>query len=441
MSDQHATTPAADATALRATDEPSRSDVRRATFSGAAGFFMETYDFTIYGLVAAYLTVEFFSTADSATSLLVTWAVFAIPFLVRPVGGIVLGSFADRIGRKAVMLLSVVAIAVATALIGLVPSYQTIGIIAPLAVLLCRLAQGFVYGGETAAAITFVGEWTPLRRRASRLALVQTGASVGNLFGSACAFTLSFVLGPVLMQAWGWRVLFLLAIPLAAVAVYIRFKIGETPVFRRMQSAGDISPTPLRDAVADPATRSRMYRSALLGALMCAGFYIIYIQQPAHLVAEYGFSAQEGLLVTLVGLGLLVVLTPLFGLAADRFGRRTICLVTAGVLAVTAVPLFVLIGSGTLGAAVVGVLLLTAPFAAHNALTLGAIFETLAARTRGTAFAISWGLTVAVFGGAAPFLSTGLVALTGFVHSPALLISFAAVLSAIGYVRYAEPVE
>ncbi|MEQ3553437.1 MFS transporter [Pseudonocardia nematodicida] len=421
--------------------EPSPHDVRKATFSGAAGFFMETYDFTIYGLVAAYLTVEFFSTADSATSLLVTWAVFAIPFLVRPVGGVVLGSFADRIGRKTVMLLSVVAIAVATALIGLIPSYQTIGIIAPLAVLLCRLAQGFVYGGETAAAITFVGEWTPVRQRASRLALVQTGASVGNLFGSVCAFSLSFLLGPVLMQAWGWRVLFLLAIPLAGVAVYIRFKIGETPVFRRMQSTGDISSTPLRDAVADPATRGRMYQGALLGALMCAGFYVIYIQQPAYLVAEFGFSAQEGLLVTLVGLSLLVVLTPLFGLAADRYGRRAICVGTAGILALASVPLFVLIGSGTLGAAVAGVLLLTAPFAAHNALTLGAIFETLAARTRGTAFAISWGLTVAVFGGAAPFISTGLIALTGFAQSPALLISFAAVLSAVGYLRYSEPVE
>lgn len=422
-------------------EQPSPDQVRKATFSGAAGFFMETYDFTIYGLVASFLTVEFFAASDAASSLLLTWAVFAVPFLVRPLGGIVLGSLGDRIGRKTVMLVSIVAIAVATAAVGLIPSYAAIGVVAPLAVLLCRFAQGFVYGGETSAAITFVGEWSPVGKRASRLALVQTGASTGNLFGSALAFGLSSLLGPVLMQAWGWRTLFLVAIPLAGIALYVRFKVGETPVFRRMQSEGTVSRRPLRDTLADRPTRRGMYQCVLLGALQCAGFYIIYIQQPAYLVAEFGFTAQQGLLVTLVGFALLVVMTPLWGLAADRHGRRTICVVSASFLLVAAVPLFVLVGSGTVLAAVLGMLLLTMLFSAHNALTLGAIFETLGARTRNTAFSIAWGLTVAVFGGAAPFISTGLVALTGYVYSPALLISVAAALTVIGYRRYTDPVD
>lgn len=418
---------------------PDPGMVRRAAFSGAAGFFMETYDFGIYGLVAAYLSVEFFASTNTTTALLLTWAVFAIPFVVRPIGGLVLGAIGDRLGRKKVMLFSIAAIALATAAIGVIPPYAAIGAAAPLAVLVARLLQGFVYGGETANAITFVGEWTPARKRASRLAWVQCGSSTGQLFGSTLAFALSAILGPVLMQAWGWRVLFLVALPLAAIGIYIRFKIDETPAFRALQEAGEVSANPVAATFRDPATRRAMAQCFLLGALFAAGFYTIYIQLPAYLVRAVGFSGSEGLLLTLVGLAFLLICTPVWGHAADRLGRRGLGLWSSVVLAVGVVPGFMLIsGHRGFAVALTGVLLLTVVYAAQNALALGTIFEVLKTRTRSTAFSISWGVCAALFGGAAPFASTALIAMTGWAASPALIVVVAAVCTAAGFLWFRE---
>jgi MFS transporter, MHS family, proline/betaine transporter len=430
---EHAEAVDADASA------PDPAMVRRAAFSGAVGFFMETYDFGIYGLVAAYLSVAFFTATDSTTALLVTWAVFAIPFVVRPIGGLALGAIGDTLGRKRVMLFSIAAIALATAAIGVIPSTATIGVAAPLAVLAARVLQGFVYGGETANAITFVGEWTPARRRASRLAWVQCGSSAGQFFGSVLAFALSAALGPVLMQAWGWRVLFLLALPLAAIGIYIRFRIDETPAFRALQAEGTVAANPVRSAFRDAATRSAMVKCFLLGALFAAGFYTIYIQLPAYLVKEVGLTGTQGLLLTLVGLGFLLICTPLWGYAADRFGRRVLGAASSVVVAAVVVPCFLLIsGHGGMGTAVAGLLVLTAVYASQNALALGTIFEVLTARTRSTAFSISWGVCAALFGGAAPFVSTALVALTGWSAAPALIVVVAAICSATGFLWYRE---
>lgn len=418
---------------------PDPGTVRRAAFSGAAGFFMETYDFGIYGLLAAYISTEFFASSSSTTALLVTWAVFAIPFLIRPIGGLVLGAIGDRVGRKKVMLFSITAIALATAAIGVIPSTATIGVAAPLAVLAARVLQGFVYGGETANAITFVGEWTPAPRRASRLAWVQCGSSAGQVFGSVLAFVLSTALGPVLMQAWGWRILFLVALPLAAIGIYIRFKIDETPAFRALQAESAIAANPVTSTFRDPATRSAMVQCFLLGALFAAGFYTIYIQLPAYLVREVGFSSSEGLLLTLVGLVFLLVCTPAWGYAADRFGRRRLGLWSSVVVACMVVPCFALIsGDGGLGVALTGILLLTLVYSAQNALALGTIFEVLTTRTRSTAFSISWGVCAALFGGAAPFMSTALVAATRWSSAPALIVIVAAVCSAGGYLWFRE---
>lgn len=414
--------------------------VRRAAFSGAAGLFMETYDFGIYGFVAAYLSVEFFTSTSSTASLLVTWAVFAIPFAVRPLGGLVLGAIGDRLGRKKVMLFSITAIALATAAIGIIPSQATIGIGAPLAVLVARMVQGFMYGGEAPNAMTFVGEWSPAGRRASRLAWVQCGSTVGQLSASLLAFTLSASLGPVLMQAWGWRVLFLVALPLAAVGVYIRLRIDETPAFRELQSAGAVATNPIRSTFRDPETRTAMAQCFLIGALFAAGFYTIYIQLPAYLVTAVGFSGSDSLLLAFVGLAFLLVCTPIWGYAADRFGRRRLGAGSSIAMAVIVIPCFMLIsGHGTRGVAITGVLLLTVVYSAQNALAHATFFEVLKTRTRSTAFSISWGFCAALFGGAAPFMSTALVAGTGWAASPALIVVVGALCSAAGYFWFREP--
>lgn len=420
-------------------EPPSPATVRRATLSGAAGFFMETYDFQIYGLVAAYLSVEFFTETHTTTALLLTWAVFAIPFVVRPLGGLILGAFADKVGRKKVMLFSIVGIAGSTAAIGMIPSYAAIGIAAPIAVVCLRLVQGLAYGGETASAVSFVGEWTPAKTRASRLAWVQSGSSAGGLVGTLLAFGLSFGLGPVLMQAWGWRVLFLVAIPLSTIALFIRAKVDETPAFRELEEQGEIVDSPIKSTFSERRTRVAMVKCFLVGALFATGYYIIYIQLPAYLVSESGFSSTAGLSITLLGFAFLQILTPLWGYAADRWGRRVLGFSSSLVMVLIAVPCFVLMSStDEVRWAVAGVLVLTLVYAVQPAIALGTLFELLETGTRSTAFSLSWGVSAAVFGGAAPFIATGLIALTGWSASPSLLIVVAGSLSALGYLWFRE---
>ncbi|WP_426323299.1 MFS transporter [Microbacterium sp. E-13] len=414
--------------------------VRRAWLSGAAGFFMETYEFGIYGIVAAYLAAEFFSSGNPTVSLLLTWIVFAIPFAIRPLGGIVLGSIGDRFGRKRVMLLSIVIMCGSTVLIGLIPGEAIIGIAAPIAVIACRLIQGAVFGGETANAVTFAGEWAPRRIRASRIAFVQTGATLGNMVGSSLAFVLTFTLGASLMQAWGWRMLFLFALPLAALGFYIRYRVGETPAFQTLADTGALAAAPIRDAVKSRNTRASMAKCILIAAILATGYYGVYIVLPAYLVNTIGFAPAEGMLVTLIGLAALAVLSIGWGRLADRVNRRWLGCGAAVAMAVLALPAFSMIrdSGGSLAVAIGATLMLTVPYSVINAVTHSVIFDLLSTRTRSTSYAIAFGIAVALFGGLAPFIGTALIGLTGDAASPAYFLILAAVVSIIGYLLINE---
>jgi len=429
--------PAADLATEQAHDP---TMVRRAWLSGAAGFFMETYEFGIYGIVASYLAVEFFSSGSATVSLMLTWIVFAIPFAIRPLGGILLGSIGDRFGRKRVMMLSIAIMAASTTLIGLVPGEAVIGLAAPIAILVCRLIQGAVFGGETANAVTFAGEWAPRRIRASRIAFVQIGATVGNMFGSSLAFVLTFTLGTALMQAWGWRVLFLFALPLAAIGFYIRYRVGETPAFQKLSDTGTLAAAPVRDSLTSRLTRASMAKCLMVAAILATGYYGVYIQLPSYLVNTMNFTAADGMLVTVVGLAVLAVLSAAAGLVADRVNRRWLGGGAALVLAVVALPAFMLIrdSGGSLAVAIGATLLLTVPYSIINAVTHSVIFDLLSTRTRSTSYAIAFGISVAIFGGLAPFIGTALIGLTGDAASPAYFLILAAVVSTIGYALIRE---
>ncbi len=225
---------------------PSHGESWRAVSAAIVGNILEWYDFAIYGYVATIIAHNFFPSGDQVGALLATFATFGIGFVARPLGGIIIGRMGDTRGRKAALLLTIFLMAIGTVGIGLIPSYNSIGVLAPLLLVICRLMQGFAAGGEWGGATAFIVEWAPEKRRGFFGSFQQASVAGGLLLGSAIAALCSTLLSADQMEAWGWRIPFLLGIILVPVGIYMRSDIKETPAYR--QSEEEASPSTQRPA-------------------------------------------------------------------------------------------------------------------------------------------------------------------------------------------------
>ncbi|MEP7207208.1 MAG: MFS transporter, partial [Casimicrobiaceae bacterium] len=218
---------------LSAGEQPP-AEVRRAVSAAVVGNVLEWYDFAVYGYVATIIAKNFFPAGDDVAALLATFAAFGLGFVVRPLGGIVIGRLGDTRGRKTALILTIMLMAFGTVMIGLIPSYASIGILAPILLVVARLLQGFSAGGEWGGSTAFIVEWAPAGRRGFYGSFQQCSVVAGLLLGSGVAATLASVLTPATMEGWGWRIPFLLGGLLGPVGMYMRRNIGETPAYRRM---------------------------------------------------------------------------------------------------------------------------------------------------------------------------------------------------------------
>lgn len=205
--------------------------VRRTLLGGVIGSFVEFYEFSVYAVLATTLAVVFFPATDPTTALLSTLAVFAVAFFARPLGGFVWGAVGDRIGRKRTLALTVILMAVATTLMGLLPGYAAVGVLAPALLIVLRFLQGFSAGGEISGAVSFVAEHSPDHRRGLYVGMISVGSVVGTLLGSLLPGILLLTLSPADMQSWGWRIPLVVALPLGVIGLYIRRRLDETPHF------------------------------------------------------------------------------------------------------------------------------------------------------------------------------------------------------------------
>src|SRR5690242_4340644 len=320
-------------------------DVRRRVVTASfIGNFVEWFDYAVYGYLAAVISSVFFPEADRQTALLATFAVFAISFFVRPLGGFFWGHIGDKLGRRKALSLSIVIMSVSTFCIALIPGYGTIGMLAPVLLLLVRVVQGFSAAGEYAGASAFLVEYAPANRRGLYAAVVPASTAAGLLLGSLLAALLSSVLSAEQLGEWGWRLPFLLAAPMGLIGRYIRTKLEDTPAFREM-AAKDT-------AVKAPAfAMFKTYRKQLIiatGAVLlnAVGFYVILSYMPTYLSEELHFGAAESFLATTIALVSYIGFIFLTGIASDRFGRKRM-LITASVLfVVLTVPAFMLLDTG-----------------------------------------------------------------------------------------------
>ena len=391
---------------------------RRAVAAAVVGNVLEWYDFAVYGYVAAIIGRSFFPTGDATTELLASFGAFGVGFLARPLGGIVIGRLGDVRGRKVALLLTIFLMAGGTVLMGLIPTYRRIGVAAPLLVLVARLVQGFSAGGEWGGSTAFIVEWAPDGRRGFYGSLQQCSVAGGLLLGSGTAAILTSVLTPAAMETWGWRTLFILGGLLGPVGLWMRRGIEETPAYRKARDAEDVAaPGPTAEAPwGDAGTRPVILAGRAFGfTVVWTVSYYIFLNYMPTFVATYGhLSEAQALWSNTLGLVVLILAIPLMGSLSDRVGRRPLLLLCCVAFVVTPWPVATfLVGGPSFGAVVILQLGLGGIIALFSGAGPAAIAEIFPTRTRSTLMTTAYALAVAIFGGFAPTVATGLIRLTG----------------------------
>ena len=408
-------------------DPPTAQTRRKVVMASFIGNFVEWFDYAAYGYLAAVISTVFFPDTDKTTALLATFAVFAISFLVRPLGGVVWGHIGDKVGRKQALSLSILIMSGATFCIALLPSYAAIGVFAPILLLLVRVVQGFSASGEYAGASAFLVEYAPPKRRGLYASVVPASTAAGLLLGSLIAALLTGVLSDGQMHDWGWRLPFLLAAPMGLIGRYIRLKLEDTPVFRALEKDDDVAAAPVLETI----KKNRRPLIIALGAavLNAVAFYVLLSYMPTYLSEELGFGASESFLATTIALAAYIGFIFFTGMASDRFGRKKM-LITASVLfIVLTVPAFALLDGASFLLVVIIQVVLGGVLTLNDGTLPSFLSELFPTRVRYTGFALSFNLANAIFGGTAPFVATLLIAWTGNDIAPAWYVVAAAVVS------------
>lgn len=393
--------------------------------ASAVGNATEWYDYGVYAVVATYLTGAFF---PDALGSLGTMLGFAVSFVLRPLGGLVWGPIGDRFGRKSVLVTTILLIAVATTLIGVLPTYATAGWWAPGLLIALRVVQGFSTGGEYGGAATFMAESAPDDKRGAYGSFLEFGAVAGFVFGSAVVLALEAMLTHEQMAAWGWRIPFLLALPLGVIGLVLRSRMQETPVFTECVASEAITGSAW-DRLVDLLTnytRPIAVTCAMVVALNIIE-YTLVTYQPTYLHASAGLDERSRTAVVLVGQLVMLACIPFAGAWSDRIGRKPLWRGSLLGFAALALPMYWLMGQG-FAFAIVGFTVLSVLFAAPLA-TVAATFPAMfPTQVRYAGFAIADNAAVAVFGGTAPVVVDSVIEHTGWQLFPAGYLVLAAVI-------------
>ena len=424
------------------TSSTPRSDVisstarRRAIVAGSVGNFIEWYEFGIYGFLATILAAQFFSDGQQTgiESLIATYASFAIAFFFRPVGAALFGRIGDRIGRKPTLILVLVMMSGATALIGILPTYASIGIAAPILLTIVRILQGLSAGGEFGGAVSVMTEFAPAGKRGFYGSWQSFTVALGLLGGAGTVALLASLLSEADLAAWGWRIAFLLAIPLGAVALFLRLKLEETPEFQKVAAADttDVAkPVVVRAGAAETAKAILLGIGRLMG--WSAAGYTFLVVMPSYLQSSLNASFQEALISTvLANAGFAATILPA-GWLSDKIGRRWVMLTGTGLIVILALPLLNVLQNPDLGVGIHGLAVFVAGavvglIAGPGPAMLAEMFPT---SVRYTGLGLSYSISNAVFSGSAGLIITSLIASTGNVDVPAYYVMATCLVSAI----------
>ncbi|GAA3573631.1 MFS transporter [Amycolatopsis ultiminotia] len=408
---------------------------RRRLVGGFVGTFVEWYDFLVYGLSAPILAVYFFPGSSPVAALLGTFAVYAVSFLVRPLGGLVFGAMGDRRGRIRVLAVTVLLMGASTMVIGLLPTYQSIGIGAPALLLLCRIAQGFSAGGETSGGLSYILESAPTDRRARWIGVAVAMSWLPSVLASLLILGLRGGLGNAAYLDWAWRVPFLLGGLFALIGLWLRSTLDDPEEYveaTREQRAAH----PVRQALR--SDRRAIVTVTLLVAVQAVGAYLLLSYFYTYLTTVAQLSVTAALLTNAAAIVVMALLMLPFGWIADRFGRKPVMFAGVGWLLLGVWPAFALAGTGGIVGALTGQLVLAvgvALFASGGFVTMVELFSTA---VRVTGHSIGYNVGYAVFGGTAPLVAAALISATGSSSAPACYVMAIAVVGLIVVFRTPE---
>ncbi|WP_082393224.1 MFS transporter [Nocardia arizonensis] len=400
--------------------------LRRSIAASAMGNATEWFDYGVYAATATYLTDAFF---PGELGTLGTMLGFAVSFVLRPLGGMVWGPLGDRIGRKAVLATTILLMAAATGAIGILPTHSVIGVAAPILLILLRVVQGFSTGGEYGGAATYLAECATDRKRGFFGSFLEFGTLSGFVGGSAVVLLCQLLFGSQAMHDWGWRIPFLLAVPLGLIGWYLRSRLNESPVFEEI--ADQPHPNSGLREVLTTYRRETLTLAGLVVALNVVN-YTLLTYQPTYLEKTIGLGESATTAMMLIGQVVMMLVLPFFGAGSDRIGRRPMWLISLVGLAVLAVPMYWLMGQGTFWAIAGFVILglLYVPQLSTISSTFPAIFPT---HVRYAGFALAYNVSTAAFGGTAPLVNEAVIEATGWSLFPAFYMVGAAVIGLIAW--------
>ena len=405
------------------------SDIRNVALASLIGSTLEWYDFFIFGAAAALVfNTLFFPSYDATTGMIASFATLAVGFVARPIGGIVFGHFGDRLGRKAMLVLSLTMMGGVTFLIGLVPTYGSVGIAAPILLTALRFLQGFAVGGEWGGASLMVVETSPASRRGYFGSWPQMGIPAALLLSSGVMALVTFCTSPAEFAAWGWRVPFLLSGLLLIVGIVIRRRVAESPSFQRLQQAGTRQAVPIAAVMA----RRKRVTGLLIGAQAAenTSFYVFAVYTLAYLTGVLHLPRGTALNALMIAAAANLVMQPVFGALSDRIGRKRVYAGGTAFIGLFVVPYFLMIGTGNTGvvilAMVLGLVLGQAPVQATQPSFCAEQYE---ASIRYSGVSLAYQFATVVWSGPTPILAASLFAWSGSWVPLAIYVVAAAVLS------------
>jgi MHS family alpha-ketoglutarate permease-like MFS transporter len=378
---------------------------RKAIVAGSIGNAVEWVDWAVYGTLAPIFASQFFAKGDPTAALLSTLAVFAVGFVMRPIGGALLGIYADRHGRKKGLTLTIGLMAGAAIVIAVCPTYEAIGVVAPLVLLLARLVQGFSAGGEFGSSSSFLVESAAPRRRAFAGSWQQVSVGAGALIASLMGFVLTSTLSEAAMQSWGWRVAFGVGGLLGLVGLWLRVSVEETQSFRDAHADGRTKRrNPLVGMLVEhPRAALRVVGITIAGTLI---YYVWISYMPGFAHTATGIPLREAFLANTIAVAYFLCLLPFVALLSDRYGRKPTLLAFAIGFVVIAYPAFLLIELGGFWPLLVVELVGVTFLAGYSANCAVVMAEQFPAEVRSTGIGLPYALAVALFGGTAPYITT-----------------------------------
>ncbi|MFE1400739.1 MFS transporter [Nocardiopsis dassonvillei] len=407
-----------------------RRTALRAAVAGGVGTLIEYYAFSVYGFLTVVIAPLFFPSSNPATSVLATLAVFGSGYLMRPLGGIFFGRLGDRTGRKVALVSTVVSMGVCCALMGMLPTYPQAGIIAPILLVVVRMAEGFSAGGEVGGSATYIAESSPAGTRGFFGAFTPTGSTLGFAVAAAVTGAVVGLLAPEQMTAWGWRIPFLLCVPLTLLCLWARLKLEDTPDFREMETRAEVARSPFTDVLRrNPGAVLKVVGLAI--ATNGTG-YVGLTYMNVYLINDLGHDSQDVYWLSAAVIAAACACMPFLGLLADRFGRLRV--LTAGCVGyvLLAYPIL-LVMSQSSGLLVIGLMYLV--FMVLNAALQVPAFplftELFPRAVRYTGVALGFNIGTIVAGGTAPYIAAQLVASTGDPVSPAYWVMGVAVVGLV----------